>query len=157
MVTITAINFRYVERIATCFGYDQDLPQEKIVTMRVFAAAFGGDLDLDSPLPPKITAAYELKALACAVGKHWTLSQMAEEEHLHAMLTWLKQEAPQQFTKYIISRKAPAAIPIIGAGIGATMNYILTSDTGKAAWYYYRYRKLLEDFGGLDGDETRQG
>ncbi|MBI3797693.1 MAG: EcsC family protein [Deltaproteobacteria bacterium] len=153
VVAITAINFRYVERIATCFGYDQDLLPEKIVTLRVFAAAFGRDFQSQSPLPAKITAAYELKPLAAAVAKQWTLAQMAEDEHLCAMLTWLKQDAPQQFTKYIISRKAPAAIPIIGAGIGATMNYILTSDTGKAAWSYYRYRKLLEDFGGLDENE----
>ncbi len=153
VVAVTAINFRYVERIATCFGYDQDVPSEKIVTLRVFAAAFGGDFRLQATLPAKVTAAYELKSLTSAVAKQWTLTQMAEDEHLRDMLTWLKQDAPKQFTKYIISRKAPATIPIIGAGIGATMNYILTSDTGKAAWYYYRYRKLLEDFGGIDGVE----
>lgn len=68
-------------------------------------------------------------------------------------MTWLKKIAPRQLAKHVTSRKSAALVPLVGAGIGAAINYMLTSETGKAAWYYYRYRKLLEDFGGLDTEE----
>jgi hypothetical protein len=154
ILAITAINFCSVQRIATCFGYDQDVPQEKIVTMRIFAASFGGEFTVGTDVPAKIMAAYELRALAYAVRQNWSSAQMAEKERLGAILGWLKTIAPRQLAKYVTSRKAAALMPLVGAGIGAAINYILTVDTGKSGWYYYRYRKLLEDFGGLEGEKT---
>lgn len=151
--TITAINFRYIQQIGTCFGYDQDLPQEKVFTNRVFMLAFGGESGMRSGLTAKIAATYELRALAYALARRWTYEQMAKKAGLTAVLAWLKKNAPKQMAKHITKRKAATAIPGIGAGIGGTINYAITSYTGKGAWYCYRYRKLLDDFGGLGGDD----
>jgi len=146
---ITAINFRYLQQIASCFGYDQDEPHEKIATMRVFMTAFGGDSGLREGASMKILAAYELRALAYALSRNWTYAQMAEKAGLRALLAWLKKNAPQQLARYVTKRKAAAAIPVLGAGLGATINYAMTSYTGKVGWYYYRYRKIMEAFGGF--------
>jgi len=151
---VTAINFRYIQQIATCFGYDQDLPQEKIFTNRVFMLAFGGESGMRSGLKAKVAATYDIRALAYALARNWTYAQMAEKTGLGGVLAWLKKNAPKQMAKYITKRKAATAIPVIGGGVGATINYAMTSHTGKDGWYYYRYRKLLESFGGLGGDET---
>lgn len=155
---ITAINFRFVQQIGSCFGYNQDREQEKAFTMRVFTLAFagevgGGDADRETGMTAKIAAAYELKSLAFALAKQWSSAQMAEKAVLMGILTWLKRSAPQRLARHVIKRKAAASIPVLGAGISATINYALTSYTGKVAWYCFRYRKLLEAFGGLEGDE----
>lgn len=150
---LTAINFRYIQQIGTCFGYDQDLPQEKIFTNRVFMLAFGGESGMRSGLTAKIVATYDLRAVAYALARKWTYDQMAKKAGLRGILASLKKNAPKQMAKHITKRKAATAIPVIGAGVGAAINYAITSYTGKVTWYCYRYRKLLEDFGGLGGDE----
>ncbi len=156
---LTSINFRYIQQIGTCFGYDQDLPQEKIFTNRVFMLAFGGESGIESGksmksgLTAKIVATYDLRAVAYALARKWTYDQMAKKTGLRGILAWLKKNAPKQMAKHITKRKAATAIPVIGAGVGATINYAITSYTGKVGWYCYRYRKLLEDFEGLGGDE----
>lgn len=150
---LTAINFRYIQQIGTCFGYDQDLPQEKVFANRVFMLAFSGESGMRSGLAAKIAATYELRALAYALARKWTYAQMAKKAGLTAVLAWLKKNAPKQFAKHITKRKAATSIPGIGAGIGAAMNYVITAYTGKVTWHCYRYRKLLEDFGGLGSDD----
>jgi hypothetical protein len=150
---ITAINFRYIQQIATCFGYDQDMPQEKIFAKRVFMLAFGGNSGLREGLGAKIAAAYELKVLAFALARKWTYAEMAKHAGLRSVLVWLKKSAPRQLAKYVTKRKAATVIPFFGAGIGGGINYVMTSYTGKVGWYCYRYRKLIEDFGTLGGDK----
>jgi len=150
---LTALNFRYIQQIGTCFGYDQYLPQEKIFTNRVFIFAFGGESGMRSGLTAKVAATYDLRALAYALARNWTYAQMAKKTGLRGVLAWLKKSAPKQMAKYITKRKAAVAIPVLGAGLGAIINYATTSYTGKVGWYYFRYRKLLEDFGGLGGDD----
>ena len=100
---LTAINFRYIQQIGTCFGYDQDLLQEKIITKRGFMLAFGGgvggETSIGSGLTAKVAATYELRALAYALARKWTYEQMAKRAGLTAVLAWLKKNAPKEMAK----------------------------------------------------------
>ncbi len=128
---VMAINFRMIGQIANSFGYDTTGEIEKIYMLNVFT------LGSATGVAGKFTAMGELKKIAmmAAKGKTW------KELETFALVKVI-QEVAEKVGVRLTKRKLGQVIPILGAGVGAGMNYVFTRDNGVAAWMAYRGRRI---------------
>lgn len=135
---LMTINFRMISQIANSFGYNTLTGKDRIFLLQILsmAGAEAGD--------------GRKKALA---GLQETARSRDEELQLeggkpgHLTMVKLAQELAEKLAVRLAHRKLGQLIPLVGAGIGAGMNYHFTQENGRAALVAYRQRRLDDERG----------
>jgi len=130
---LMTINFRMISQIAGCFGYDAKLEIEKAFILNIFTLAA---VDQEA----KFTVWAQLNKISAAIIRKKTWDKLEE-----FVIVKLIQEVAERLGINLTKRKLGQLIPIIGAGVGAGMNYSFTLDNGIAALMSYRQRRLTEE------------
>lgn len=140
---IMAINFRMISQIAACYGYDTTLETEKPFVLNVLH--LGNATDRGA----KTAVMAELARISADVARRKTWEKL-EEYAIVRLIEELAEKLGIRLTK----RKLGQLIPILGASVGAGMNYVFTHDNGMAAYMAYRKRRLEEVAGLLTAENT---
>lgn len=139
-LTIT-LALRSIHKIGLCYGYrcDDDMGQQFV--LGILAASGANDLE------ERVAAITTLQALSTILQKvTWKeISAKAAQQQFgkEAAIMAIKQLA-KQLGINITKRKALAAIPVIGAMIGASVNYWYMNDVCWAARRAFQERWLKE-------------
>ncbi len=131
---VMSINFRMISQIANSFGYNSVTEMDKIYMLHIFSLAGAQNSEERKEIFEKLR---EL-SVACADEKNPnTLGKYS--------LLKVVQEIAEKMGLSLTKRKLGQLIPIIGAGIGAGMNYKFTLENGQAALMAFRQRRLDEN------------
>jgi uncharacterized protein (DUF697 family) len=139
---IITIATRTIHKIGLCYGYECKTKKDADFVMGILAAAGANAME------EKLAALTMLSAIGVTIAKT-TWKAMAEK----AMTTGMGKEAAiitlrnlaKQLGINLTKRKALAAIPGIGAGIGGTVNGWWIRDVGWAARRTFQERWLLDN------------
>ncbi|RSK28165.1 EcsC family protein [Bacillus sp. HMF5848] len=134
-----ALNLRAVQLVAMTYGHNVNTPFEMMTSLKVFHAA---------ALPKRLK--YEgwqnlRQGLETSTQRFFYegTDELTNE-------TWLEQPLKQlvkMIVVYSLRRKLIQGIPVIGMGIGATLNYQLTRKVTEYAHTYYQYRYIYDKKG----------
>ncbi|MGM9986130.1 MAG: EcsC family protein [Bacillaceae bacterium] len=133
---MAAINLRITQLIGMCYGYDQRIPYEMMISLKVF---HGGTL------PIRLQHRAWNDVLTEVMEREDDYFYVGEEQLTD--YTWLEQPMRQVMKIMCISqfkKKVIQGIPIIGVGIGSITNYQLTKQVTTFANRFYQYRFLQE-------------
>ena len=127
------INFRLIQQIAAAYGFPLRGPDYRPLVLAVFnvAASDARDARADALREVSVAAA----AFASDLGYKGRVSGTFREQNRHI---------PREIAKNIVGRKVAQAVPLVGAAVGAGVNYWFTSQTAEAA--YMLFRALFVEF-----------
>lgn len=150
---IFTIQFRLIQEIALCYGYDIDSDKEKEYVMQILRV--GSASDLKAKIEFVITLKQIEELLIKVTWKKMTDALFRKEISQMSLLAAIKQFA-KSLGIIITKRKALQMVPVIGAIVGACFNYSFTYDIGHAAYMCYRRRKINEgsDTGNVGNEEN---
>ena len=153
---VITLSLRTIRRIGICYGFDDRGEKERQFVLSILAAAGSNSIK------EKAGAITTLRTLQTTLAKKsWKLMTEQAAEHAigkEAALIAIRDLA-KQLGFNLTKRKALAAIPLIGAVVGASLNGWYLRDVGLAAQYAYqerwlRQRGLVIDQDGLSERET---
>lgn len=139
--SIITLALRTIQKIALCYGYKCDTEAEKIFVFQIMSAASSNSIN------EKTAAIVALRQIEVAIIKNtWKklAEQAANKQAIPVFVMCIKNLA-KQLGVNITKRKALQTIPIVGAGVGATMNAAYISDITEAAMRIYQKRWLKEN------------
>jgi hypothetical protein len=138
---IVTLSLRTIRRIGLVYGYAAANEAEKKFIFSVLAVAGANSM------PQKVAALDAMRDLETdLIARHWVaLGQRAAQRTVRAetMLLFIRDVA-EQLGLNLSRRKALAAVPIVGAAIGAAMNGWYLRDVATAAQRAYQERWLRE-------------
>lgn len=131
-----AIQLQMIRQMGKLHGFNTRTPAEAIYALRV----------LDVGTAPRLED--KTRALEEAARLGDSLSSVAQAKAGEAALVGVGLSTVQQMTNTICARlMAPRlahAVPLAGAGVGASFNYVTTREVGMAAFHLYRERLIKE-------------
>lgn len=131
------INLRMLSQIAHSFGYNTLEGRDRLFLLQILSLASAGAGDgRRQALERLIRTSRQGADDGAMTGKSGQLA-----------LVKLAQELGEKLALRLAHRKLGQLVPIIGAGIGAGMNYHFTEENGRAALVAYRSRRLDEGSG----------
>jgi len=134
-VAVLAASSRVTAEIAAYYGYDVELPHERVRAAGVLGvglASQGGK-----------TAAYqELNKLVQALARDKTWKELDK-----LVMTKVIRKVFERFGEKLIKRKLGQAVPVVGVLVGAGLNAATLNNVAEAAEMVYRERFLREKYG----------
>ncbi|MNI27080.1 EcsC protein family protein [compost metagenome] len=122
---LMAIKVKMLFEIAALYGYSGRDPKERVVVLRLFQLAFS-------------SARHRPDALAALE------AAMRAPQHAEALESFDWRKFQLEYRDYIDLAKLAQLIPIIGAPIGAVVNWRLTQRLAETAMNAYRLRRLAD-------------
>jgi hypothetical protein len=140
--TLMTLAIRTIHKIGLCYGYEPLAKEDKDFAMGILAAAGA------STLTEKYEALVMLRSLEVLIAKQtWkALAERTAERQFskEAAITTIRGLA-KSIGVNLTKRKALAAIPAIGAGVGGSLNGWYIKDVGWAARRSYQERWLIDN------------
>lgn len=118
------------------FDASQDDDRERAFLLGVLGVSSAGSI------AAKDLAFTELRQLAMAIARHAPWTELSEKALVKVVEQLFKRLAVR-----LTKQKLGQTLPILGAGIGASMNYQLLGRVGRDARMLYRERFLIEKYG----------
>ncbi len=133
---------RQIQEIGCCYGYDPNSVEEREYLLHILRAGTASNVKLKMEF---VVAMKQFEQVLLTVAWKQMAKELANKQLTKgALLAGMRQFANSvgiQLTK----RKALQMIPIIGAVVGASLNGVLASDIGRAAYMSYRRRWMQEN------------
>jgi len=146
--TIITLALRTVHKIGICYGYECESELDKMFVFGIMSASGSNSIE------EKISALAALRSIEVTLAKvTWKkMAEKAAESQLskEAAILTIKNLA-KQLGINITKRKALAAIPVIGATIGGSVNGWYIKEVGWAARRAFQERWLIEN-GKIDAE-----
>ncbi|RKX20086.1 MAG: hypothetical protein DRP26_02320 [Candidatus Zixiibacteriota bacterium] len=138
------INFRVIQQIGSCYGFDMKDPKISMVVMGIFGVGS------TTSAAAKAAALVDMHITVEALAKGWTYKKIAETTQSGTIIKAIKsfsQQLPKKIANNITKRKLAQLIPFFGAVAGAGFNYWFTSNVAKSAYMIFRelYLKRKHD------------
>lgn len=133
--SLILINFRAIGEYATYYGFDIELPEEKIFILNILSLAFA---PTDQA---KHVAMAQLAKIATQVAKKTSWREL-EKLVLVNMIKRMAEALGIRLTK----AKLAQAVPIFGAFVGAGFNAYYTEKVCDAAYFLYKERFLARKY-----------
>ncbi len=140
---LIALSLRTIRRIGLCYGYDGQGEEEKQFVLGILSAAGANTIE------EKVAAVAALQALQTTLLKK-TWKAIAGSKIGRDIAIMMVKDVAKQLGINLTKRKALAAIPVIGAIIGGSLNAWYLRDIGLAAQRRYQERWLLDQGRVLD-------
>ncbi|MGV8027392.1 MAG: EcsC family protein [Anaerolineaceae bacterium] len=131
--TLYGLIFRLIQEISICYGYQVDTPEEKIHILKILE--YGHAME-DAT---KRAGLVEIQSIQVAI-RHGVPWRDIEKNVFVKALRELAKKLGINLTK----RKLAQTLLIIGAIVGASVNYIMLQDIGTLAYYAYRLRFIRD-------------
>lgn len=148
---IITLALRTIHKIGVCYGYECKTERDEQFVLGILSASGSNSMD------EKVAALATLKAIQMALlSQTWkTMAEKAAQSQLskEAVLISIRSLA-KQLGINITKRKALAAIPVVGAAIGGTVNGCYIKDVGWAARRMFQERWLKDN--GKSGAASQQ-
>lgn len=128
-----ALSSRAVADTAMHYGFDPNDPREQLFIMSVINV--GSAVSQGA----KYTALADLSKLTQALARSAPWTQLSS----HA-LSRVAARFAEQFGFRLTKQKLGQLVPVVGVGVGATLNYATITSVQSAAYWAYRERLLLE-------------
>lgn len=130
------LSLRAVNEYATYYGFDVSSQSERSFALQVLGAGSA------SSAGEKYLALAELSRTATALGSRKTWEELNKMAFVR-----LVQQVAKMLGLRLTKKAMAAAIPVVGAGIGAGMNVWFVSSVTEAAYMIYRERFLMHKYG----------
>ena len=139
---IITLALRTVHKIGLCYGYECDSEMDRNFVLGILSASGANSMT------EKVGALTTLRSIEIAVAKQ-TWKAMAEKAATQQFskeggIIAIKNLA-KQLGVNLTKRKALQAIPVIGAGVGASVNGWYLKDVGWAASHAFQERWLIDN------------
>ena len=141
-VAVMGAASRVAAEIGAYYGYDAELPQERIYSMGVLGVAMA------QTEAAKAAAFQELNKVVQALARKKTWKELDS-----MVATKVIKRVMTRYTERMTQRKLGQAVPVVGIALGAALNAKALHDVATAADYVYRQR-FLEDKYSLNSDFT---
>jgi EcsC protein family len=119
---LLSLKFKLLFDIAAIYGFNTSDYRERLFTLHIFQLAFAGQQHRNNVYP---------------ILAHWQEYQKSLPEDIHRF-NWYNFQ--QEYRDYIDLAKMAQLIPLIGAPVGAIVNYRLMKQLGETAMQAYRSR-----------------
>lgn len=130
------LSLRAVSEYASYYGFDLQTQSERAFALQVLGAGSA------SNAVEKSVALAELSRTAAAIGSRKTWDELNKIAFVR-----LAQQVAKMLGLRLTKKALSAAIPLIGAGMGAGMNAWFISSVTEAAYMTYRERFLIRKYG----------
>lgn len=132
------INLRSIQMVAMTYGYDVNIPYERMLALKVFHVA---------TLPKTVQKEgwQELLLQLEAYEDEWLLFG---EEARYNTTAWLQQPIKQLVKGLILlslRKKLIKGIPLLGIAVGASVNYFYAKQVSEVAHHFYQKRLLMSE------------
>jgi hypothetical protein len=139
---VITLVMRTIHKIGICYGYECKTQEDKLFVLTILAASGANSME------EKVAALVTLRQLEVIIAKQtWkTIGQKAVNEKLskEAAIIGIKNLA-KQLGVNLTKRKAMAAIPVIGAAVGGSVNGWYLKEVGWAARRAFQERWLIDN------------
>ncbi|MBB5172746.1 EcsC family protein [Texcoconibacillus texcoconensis] len=135
--TLMAVNIRAIQLVATTYGFDLRKPYEMMLVLKLFHVA-------SLPRPLQRSEWLYLEKEVQGFDDDWYFYEGKEQV---ISFDWLHQPAKQLLKVSLLSllrKKSTQTIPVLGAFIGAGMNYRFTEQVTTIAHHFYQNRFIQE-------------
>lgn len=121
------INFRLIQQIGAAYGFSMRGPAYRPIILSIYnvAASSGRDAKHAALREMSVAAA----SFAGDLEYRGRISGTFREQNRHL---------PREIAKNLVGRKLGQTIPVIGAAVGAGVNYWFTTETAQAAYMLFR-------------------
>lgn len=141
-VSVLGASGRCSSHFAAYHGYDTREPAEGLFMLSVMnVASASGQVS-------KVAAMRQMRSLSNAMARRVTWNQLGDDA-IVKMIQKLFASMGEKLTK----RKLGQAVPVLGAAIGAGLNYQFMSSTSMSAYHLYRERFLMDKYEMHDDNE----
>ena len=140
-VAVLAASSRVSAEIAAYYGYDVELPHERLRAAGVLGVGLASQAG-------KAAAYQELNKLVQALARRKTWEVLNKN-----VMTGVIRSVFGRFGVQLTQRKLGQAVPIVGIFVGAGLNAKTISSVAEAAEMIYRERFLREQHGLLEADD----
>lgn len=140
--SLITMSLRVIHKIGLCYGYDCITETDKMFVYNILSVA--GSNSVKEKTAAIATLQTINKTLAKVTWKKMAEKAAENKTGIEALLILIKQLA-KQIGINITKRKAIQAIPIMGAGVGATLNIAFINDVAWAARRSYQERWLMDN------------
>lgn len=121
------INLRLIQQIGAAYGFPVKGPAWGPLVLSIFNVAAAGTKEAKNESLREITVA--AAALASNLEYKGRVSGTFRDQNRHV---------PREIAKNIVGRKLAQAVPIVGAAVGAGINYWFTTETAETAFMLFR-------------------
>ncbi len=121
------INFRLIQQIGACYGFDLKGPSFQPLVLSIFNVAASGEVRSKNDAIREISVAGAAFANDLDYKGRVTGTLRDQNRHL-----------PREIAKNIVGRKIAQTIPIAGAAVGAGINYWFTTETAETSFMLFR-------------------
>ena len=134
-VAVLAASSRVTAEIAAYYGYDVELPHERVYAAGVLGVGLASQTG-------KVAAYQELNKLVQALARRKTWEALNTN-----VMTAVIKSVYRQFGVTLTQKKLGQAVPIVGIAVGAGLNAATLRSAAEAAENLYRERFLREKYG----------
>jgi uncharacterized protein (DUF697 family) len=127
---LLGVNFRMIRQIGTVYGYDTTAEAEVDIALKIIQIAASTPQERQSGLLEIDTLTETIRTAGAKFGMYAGVLAM--------------QRFSRLLGEALARRKLGQLIPLVGAGIGAGINYRFTSEVGETAYMVYRKRFLKD-------------
>jgi hypothetical protein len=135
-VAVVGACSRVAAEIGAYYGYDAELPQERLYSMGVLGVAMA------TSEPAKAAAFQELNKVVQALARRKSWKELDS-----LVMTKVIKRVMGKYAERMTQRKLGQAVPVVGIVLGAALNAKTLNDVVKAADYVYRERFLRDKYG----------
>lgn len=122
------VNLRLIQQIAASYGFPLRRPEYRDLVLMIYNAAASG-----SPAA-RNDAMREISVAAAAFAHDGSYKARRPGSTFHDQ----SRNLPREIAKNLVGRKVGQTIPVVGAAIGAGVNYWFTSETAQCAYMLSR-------------------
>jgi hypothetical protein len=142
-VAVLAASSRVAAEIAAYYGYDVELPHERVYAAGVLGVGLASQTG-------KVAAYQELNKLVQALARRKTWEELNKN-----VMTAVIKAVYRRFGMTLSQKKLGQAVPVVGVLVGAGLNAATISNVAEAAENIYRERFLREKYGISEDTVTR--
>lgn len=145
-VAVVSACSRVAAEIGAYYGYDAELPQERIYSMGVLGVAMA------ETEAAKAAAFQELNKVVQALARKKSWKELDS-----LVVTKVIKKVMSKYTERMTQRKLGQAVPVLGIIMGASLNAKTLSDVAKAANYVYRERFIADKYSLATSNPAAEG
>lgn len=134
-VAVVGACSRVAAEIGAYYGYDAELPQERIYSMGVLGVAMA------ETETAKAAAFQELNKVVQALARRKSWKELDS-----LVMTKVIKRVMGRYAERMTQRKLGQAVPVVGIFVGAGLNAKTLNDVAKAANYVYRERFIADKY-----------
>lgn len=145
-IAVVAACSRVAAEIGAYYGYDAELPQERIYSMGVLGVAMA------ETEAAKAAAFQELNKVVQALARRRSWKELDS-----LVMTKVIKRVMGKYAERLTQRKLGQAVPVLGIFVGAGLNAKTLNDVATAANYVYRERFIADKYGLANAEPAAAG